>query len=194
VPFISSQDHNQFEVHNDNDNLNHDYLSPSIAHAELCFEDTVDESNVDDNTPYASSSYIPAVPHEVRSASSFLADLLLRNHMSGITASPFLASLEILQKSLSLHGVVVHGLSQNEYKSLLLQHIFGGGCVQGRRRTKNVCHALIHILQNLIFLQRKKLKSVATTAPNFFPTTYRTSLTSNTTNSSSTTSLTPTAN
>ena len=131
VPFISSQHHNQFELHNDNHNINHDNFSPFIADAQERFEDAVNESNVDDNTPHASSSYIPAVPHEVRSGSSFLAELLLRNHLSGITASPFLASLEILQKSLSLHGVVVHGLSQDEYKSLLLQHIFGGGCVQG---------------------------------------------------------------
>lgn len=100
-------------------------------HAQVCFKDPVNESNVDDNTLHASCSYIPAVPHEVRSSSSFLAELLLCNHMSGITASLFLASLKILQKSLSLHGIVVHGLSQDEYKSLLLQHIFGGGCIQG---------------------------------------------------------------
>ena len=55
----------------------------------------------------------------------------LHNHLSGITASPFVADLNTLQKSVSLHGVVVYGLSHEEYKSILLRHIFGGGCAQG---------------------------------------------------------------
>ena len=86
-----ARDYNQFDVHNDNF-INHDYLSPSIAEDEVCFEDTVNNFHVDDNTLHASSSYIPPVPQEFRSGSSFLSDFLLQNHMSGITASPFLAN------------------------------------------------------------------------------------------------------
>jgi hypothetical protein len=58
----------------------------------------------------------------------FLTDLLLHNHMSGITASSFIADLDTLQKSVSLHGIVMYGLSHEDYKSILLQHILGGGC------------------------------------------------------------------
>ena len=127
--FAAGRDYNRFDIHDDNF-INHDYLSPSIAEDDQCFEHAVNDFHVDDNTSYASSSYIPPVSQEIRSGSSFLSDFLLQNHMSGITASPFLANIQTLQKALSLHGVVVHGLSHDEYKSLLLQHIFGGGCAQ----------------------------------------------------------------
>jgi len=94
-------------------------------------ENAGNNSDMNGSTPRASSSYIPPVSREVRSGSSFLTDLLLHNHLSGITASPFVADLNTLQKSVSLHGIVVYGLSHEEYKSILLRHIFGGGCTQG---------------------------------------------------------------
>ena len=86
----------------------------------------------DINASRASSScMIPAMSLELRSGSAFVTDLLLHKHLTGITASPFIGNLDVLQKSVSLHGIVVYGLSHDEYKSILLRHIFGGGCVQG---------------------------------------------------------------
>lgn len=53
-------------------------------------------------TVKATSSYSPSISHEERTGSSFVTDLLLHNHMSGITASPFICNIETLQQSVSL--------------------------------------------------------------------------------------------
>jgi hypothetical protein len=81
----------------------------------------------------------------------FLIEFLLHNNLSGITASPFIADLETLQKCLSLHGIVVYGLSHDDYKTILLRHIFGGRCIQGpRNNDRTACH---HFAQNFTSLR-----------------------------------------
>jgi hypothetical protein len=85
---------------------------------------------IDHTAPHASSSYISPLPREPRGGFSYLTDLLLHIHSSGITACPFIADINTLQKSVCLHGIVVCGLSHEEYKTILLRHIFGGDCLQ----------------------------------------------------------------
>jgi hypothetical protein len=128
----SSPDDNHINIDNNHDNLlNHDLPCPSLAQEQIPSETPVYDCNIVDDTQRASSSYAPPLSHDIRSGFSFLTELLLYNHMSGITASPFLSNIEMLQKSLSLHGILVYGASYDEYKSLLFRHVFGGGCVQG---------------------------------------------------------------
>ena len=104
-----------------------------------------DDNNFDMNcnSSHASSSYLSPVSHEVRSGSFFylfLPDLLLHNYLSGITVSSFITNLHTLQISPSLYGIVVHGLSHEEYKDILLRHIFGGVCVQGpNKNVRSAC-------------------------------------------------------
>jgi len=112
-------------------NVNSECIPPFPVQEEILFGNAGNYFDVNGSSPHASSSYIPPVSHELRSGSSFLTDLLLCNHMSGITASPFIANLDTLQKSVSLHGIVLYGLSHEDYKTILLRHIFGGGCAQG---------------------------------------------------------------
>jgi hypothetical protein len=71
----------------------------------------------------ASTSALPLIACEVepRNGISFLQDLLLKNLVSGITASPFLSSLDTMQTSERLHSMQVHGLEINEYKGVLLR-------------------------------------------------------------------------
>ena len=156
-PNISTK---EFKIHDNNncdneyDNLNYDSvhdmhsdcIPPCTAQEEILLENTGNNFDMNSSTPCASSLYIPPVSHEVWSGSSFLTDLLLHNHLSGITASPFLANLNMLQKSVSLHGIIVYGLSHEEYKSILLRHIFGGGCTQGPDHNDHT--ACRHFAQN----------------------------------------------
>ena len=59
--------------------FNNDRVSMCVDHHEI-------------NTPHASSSYMIApTSHELRSGSTFVTDLLLHKHLTGITASPFIA-------------------------------------------------------------------------------------------------------
>jgi hypothetical protein len=93
----------------------------------------------------ASSSSISPVCQELPPASSFLKELLLSNHSSGITASPFIADCEALLHSVSLHGIVVHGLSHEGYRSILLRHVFGGDCLQGPfNNDRTACRYFAH--------------------------------------------------
>ena len=131
--------HNNNDLHIEHDNLKFDSvhdldsdgIPPCAAQEQILLGNAGNNSDINGGTPHASSSYIPPVSRELRSGSSFLRDLLLHNHLSGITASPFTADLDTLQKSVSLHGIVVYGLLHEDYKSILLRHIFGGGCVLG---------------------------------------------------------------
>jgi len=121
--------------------MNHDRVPCSEVHEEMLPENTGNDFNIGDDAARASSSYIQPISHNVRNGALFLTELLLHNHMSGITASPFIANTETLQKSVSLHGIIVYSLSHDEYKSILLRHIFGGGCVQGPdNNDRTACH------------------------------------------------------
>jgi len=116
--------HDNNDCDNKHDNLKHDSvhdmnsncIPPCAAQEEIPLENAGNNFDVDGSSPHASSSYIPPVSCELRSGSSFLTELLLHNRMTGIV---------------SLHGIVVYGLSHEDYKSILLRHIFGGGCAQG---------------------------------------------------------------
>ena len=116
-----------------------------VVHKEILPEIAENDFDISDSTPLASSSYVPPISQEVRSGSSFVTDLLLQNHITGITASPFISSIETLQKSVSLHGIIVYGLTYDEYKHILLRHIFGGGCVQGPdNNDRTACRLFAH--------------------------------------------------
>jgi len=68
-----------------------------------------------------------------------------------MTASPFSAGLQTIQESASLHGIVVFGLSLDEYKTIVLRHIFAGACVSGPD-TKG-CFACSHFAQGFTSAQ-----------------------------------------
>ncbi len=74
-------------------------------------------------------------PHNTTSndndGASFLMEFFLHNYTSGLTASPFLAHLQLLQHNLTLHGITVFGLTVDEYRQLLLRHILVGDCMRG---------------------------------------------------------------
>ena len=99
--------------------LNCDCKPACIGSEEISFNNYRNNFDINCSISHA-SSYIPPMTYEPCSGTSFLTDLLLQNHLSGITASPFLANLDTLQKSVSLHGIVVYALSHEEYKSILL--------------------------------------------------------------------------
>jgi hypothetical protein len=48
------------------------------------------------------------------------------------------------EKSLGLHGIQAPGLSLEEYKRLLLHHIFAGACVEGPEvNGRTACHHFV---------------------------------------------------
>jgi len=108
------------------------------------YEDFVSEypvNEVDKYGSHMSSSEVVSMSEDVQSGSSFISDLFLRNYTSGLTASPFLANIETLQKSVGLHGVTAYGLSIEEYRTILFRHIFSGACVQGADYVdRTACH------------------------------------------------------
>ena len=127
-------------------------ISSCISQGEIPLENV--DNNFDFNctgsTPCASSSYLPPVICEPRSGSLFLTDLLLHNDLSrcGITASFFIASLDTMRKSVSLHGIVVHGLPHE----ILLRQIFKGDCVQGPNNNDRRYRACRHFAQDFTSL------------------------------------------
>lgn len=71
----------------------------------------------------------PVVCQDMKSGCDFLGELLLSTSQSGITASPFSAKLDCLQRALSLHGICSYGFSLSDCQAVLIDHIFSGQCV-----------------------------------------------------------------
>ena len=118
--------HDNIDYDNKHDNLKHESVHDMDnkcippCQEEIPLENTKINFDVHGSSPQPSSLYIPPLSHELWSGSSFLTGLLLHNHMTGITASPFIADINALQKAVSLHGIVVYGLLHEDYKSILL--------------------------------------------------------------------------
>ncbi len=138
-------------LYNELDILMHHNLTHS-PHMPLASQDDMSASSTNNHsaTPVAhpSTSYIPPTAVEAQSGIRFLQELLLEKKTCGITASPFLAMLASMQTSASLHGITVYGLSLDDYKCVLLRHIFAGACVDGPNVNDwTACH---HFAQGFI--------------------------------------------
>jgi hypothetical protein len=85
----------------------------------------------DDAQPSCSRLSVPYTSG--KDGASFLTDFFLHSNTTGITASPFSACLQMMQQNLALHGIVVYGLSEDEYRLLLIRHILVGDCLRGHQ-------------------------------------------------------------
>ena len=88
-----------------------------------------------DNNPEPSGSHhslsYDMSNRDGRDGAFFLTGLFSHNFTTGLTASPFVACLAVLQHNLHLHGITVFGLTVDESRQLLIRHVLVGDCMRG---------------------------------------------------------------
>jgi hypothetical protein len=132
--------HDNIDYDNKHDNLKHESVHDMDnkcippCQEEIPLENAEINFDVHGSSPQPSSSYIPPLSRELRSGSSFLTELLLHNHMTGITASPFIADINALQKAFRGEGsgnkkiLNIHNVTNLYHLDLLLLMIESTSC------------------------------------------------------------------